>query len=39
MGLDWDLKGFILDPKMGLDWDLKGLMLMMKDCNSKMSFL
>jgi hypothetical protein len=39
MDLDWDLKGFRLDPKMGLDWNLKGLMLMMKDCNSKMSFL
>jgi len=39
MGLGWDLEGFRLDPIMGLDWNMKGLMLMMKNWNSKMSFL
>jgi len=40
MGLDWNLEGFRLDPKIGLDWNLKGLtlMLMLKDWNSKKSF-
>lgn len=38
MGLDWELEGFRLDPKMSLDWNMKGLMLMVKDWNLKMSF-